>query len=333
MTAVTVVVPTIREDCAQRFLAEWADDLAAARVILVEDNPEPTFTLTGAEHYSWVDIGRDLGKQAEIIPRRTSAVRSWGLRKAWQGGADIIWTLDDDCYPEDGRRGAYLAAIEDVLSGDAYAPSDAWWNTIDGSGLHPRGYPYGVREAMRPVMVHHGLWSNVPDLDGVTQLANPDFRLPPAQASQYVPSGALFPMCVMNLAWRAEMTPAMYMLLMGQCACGDPWGFDRFDDIWAGMFEKRICDHLGYAVSSGAPSVRHSRASDPAVNARLEAGGMAAHEDLWPYVNGIRLTASTVAGCYQEIAEAVASYGSGPYWKRLGEAMDVWAGLFEKETP
>jgi len=332
MTAITVVMPTIREDCARRFLTEWAEDLAGARVIVIEDNPEPSFTLPGRiEHYAWRDIDRELGSQAWIIPRRMSAVRSYGFLKALQGGAGIIWTLDDDCYPEEAHRGGYLAAVEQALSGQA--PPDAWWNTIDGTGLYPRGYPYGIREASRPVMLHHGLWSEVPDLDGITQLANPRFRLPPASGNQYVPSGALFPMCVMNLAWRAELTPAMYMLLMGQDAHGTRWGFDRFDDIWAGLFAKRICDHLGYAVSSGAPGVRHSRASDPAVNARLEAPGMAAHEKLWPVIARVPLTAATVAGCYREMAAAIRDWGAAPdtgregYWGRLSFAMALWADL------
>lgn len=326
MTAVAVVMPTIREDCARRWLDAWAGDFSGARVIVVEDNPEPTFTLPGAEHYSWADVDRDLGAASRIIPRRTSAVRSYGFWLAWHGGADIIWTLDDDCYPEDGWRGRYLTELKDVLTGTV--PGDAWVNTIAGTGLYPRGYPYGVREASRPVMLHHGLWSGVPDLDGITQQAHPRFRLTPAADRRTVPGGALFPMCVMNLAFRAELVPALYMLLMGQDPAGRPWGFDRFDDIWAGLFAKRICDHLGWAVTSGMPGIVHTRASDPVVNARLEAAGMAAHEDFWPYVQRIPLTADTVAGCYAELAAAVARFGGGGYWESLGEAMTAWAGLF-----
>ena len=332
--SVAVVVPTIREECLKRWLDEWRDDLRdGARVIVVEDNPERSFAVPeGVEHYAWCDIDADLGGKAWIIPRRTSAVRSWGLLKAYRGGADVIWTLDDDCYPEDWRRGTYLDLVTRALA--AEAEGDSWFNTIDalsGNGLYPRGYPCGIRGAIRPVMVHHGLWSNVPDLDGITQLANPDFRLEPCYGYEDVPRGRFFPMCVMNLAWRREMTPAMYLLLMGQDQHGKPWGFNRFDDIWAGLFTKRITDHLGYAVRSGPPSIHHSRASDPVRNAELEAPGIAAHEDFWPYVSGIRLTGSTVGECYRELARAVAAYPGGEYWPRLGEAMTVWASLFGGE--
>ena len=323
---VAVVVPTIREDCALRWLEEWKDDLADARVILVEDNPEPTFAITGAEHYSWRDFA-DLGDDAWIIPRRTSACRSFGLLKALEGDADIIWTTDDDCYPEEAHRGRFLEALQGAFAQPAQDTS--WWNTIDGTGLEPRGYPYRIREQAVPVMLHHGLWSNVPDLDGITQLANPGFRLPPCSDREVVPYGRLFPMCIMNAAFRREAAPLMYMLLMGKDGHGDPWGFDRFDDIWGGVLAKLAADRLGWAVTSGTPGVHHSRASDPHRNAALEAPGMAAHEDLWPYLRDVPLTGTTAGECYGEFADAIEAYGGESprpgYWQSLATAMREWA--------
>ena len=330
--SVTVVVPTIREECALRWLDEWKDDLRDARVILVEDNPEPTFAISGAEHYSWRDF-TELGEDEWIIPRRTSACRSFGFLKALQGDADIIWTTDDDCYPEEGRKGSFLRELESAFTAPATSGDvmDGWWNTISSAGIYPRGYPYGIR---REVMAHHGLWSNVPDLDGITQLANPGLRLGPAEYVDVVPAGAFFPFCIMNVAFRREAAPLLYMLLMGQDSGGERWGFDRFDDIWAGLFLKKTADHLGWAVTSGAPSVHHSRASDPRRNAELEAPGMAAHEDFWQHIRDVKLTGTTPAECYAELAGATGSFGGGAaregYWATLADAMRLWAGHAEK---
>lgn len=325
---VTVVVPTIREECAKRWVQEWKADLDGVRIIFVEDNPQPTFFLRGVEHYSWADIDRELGADSWIIPRRTSACRSYGFLKALESDTEIIWTMDDDCYPEWGRRFSYVQAIQDCFT---MVPEDTWWNTlgITGAGhMRPRGYPYDVR-GDKPVMVHHGLWSNVPDLDGATQLKNPDFRLGPCEKREVIPSGKLFPMCIMNVAFTREMTPAMYMLLMGKDGQDQPWGFDRFDDIWGGVFMKKIADHLGYAVTSGAPSIKHSRASDPNVNFKLEAAGMAAHEKFWRYIDDHEIQGGTVAGCYKYLAEIVGRYdGESPrrdYWYYLSDAMKIWA--------
>ena len=327
--SVTVVIPTIREDCAKRWIREWEDDLEGIRIIMVEDNPEPTFDVSGVEHYSWRDINADLGDDSWIIPRRTSACRSYGFLKALQGHDDIIWTMDDDCYPEDEIKGQYLGYLISILSTSVY--EHPWWNTIGGTGLYPRGYPYDIRSSRKPVMLHHGLWSNVPDLDGITQLANPGFRMTPSKTYDPVPFGRFFPMCIMNVAFRKDMTPLMYMLLMGKDRDGTDWGYDRFDDIWAGLFVKKTIDHLGWACTSGTPSVHHSRASDPVKNAELEKLGMAVHERFWEHIRDAQLRGRTPGECYLELAGAVEAFGEPSprdgYWKNLASAMRRWAIL------
>ena len=130
----------------------------------------------------------------------------------------------------------------------------------------------------------------------------------------------------MNLAFRPAMIPALYFLLMGRHRDGSPWPFDRFGDIWAGVIVKRIADHLGFAISSGAPSVLHSRASNPEVNLQKETPGYPVNEILWRRVDAIGLSAETVAGCYQQIAEALEM--DGEYWRTLKHAMQTWASLF-----
>jgi Reversibly glycosylated polypeptide len=335
---ITVVIATVREHSVRQWLAEWEDDLKDARVIVIEDSdpgtdPEARFVLdTGAyrnlSHHARADIERDLGGKSWIIPRRSSACKSYGFLKAFREGAGAIWTLDDDCYPEEGWKGHYLPLLEKRLVREL--PSPGWYNTIGETGLHPRGFPYGIREEKHPVMIHHGLWSWIPDLDGITAREYPDFRMLPAVGTEVVPPG-FFPMCGMNLAFRREMTPAMYFMLMGQDTDGNHWGFDRFDDIWAGLFAKRICDHLGYAVTSGSPGIRHTKESDPDERVRKEATGIKAHEKFWqqvayPDLNGCL----TVAECYQELAEAVAEEiipGWASYWRQLSRAMQIWLEL------
>jgi reversibly glycosylated polypeptide/UDP-arabinopyranose mutase len=318
-----VVMPTNREQHALKWAEQW-EELKGSRIIVVEDNPEPAFHLPNwVEHYSWQDMDKDLGEDAWIIPRRTAACRSYGFLKALQGDEDIIWTLDDDCYPEVERRGTYLSTLEGIFTG-ASMPDDSWWNTMAHTEFFPRGHPYQVREDERPHKLHMGGWSCVPDFDGKTQLANPDYRAAPWLRTQFVPSQRYFAMSAMNLAFRRELTPVMYQLLMG-----GKYVFDRFDDIWCGLFMKKVLDHLGWSCTSGAPSIHHSRASDPERNARVEAPGLIVNEDLWTYVQDIWLDGDTPAQCYHELAAYIADYeGPAPYagyWLKLAEAMDLWA--------
>ena len=298
---IAVVVPTNRPLIGE-FLEAWEPQLAGrAEVVVMEDAPERTADLPGwVWHYAHDDVAEDLGDQAWIIPAGSSACRSYGTLAALRLGADIIWHLDDDCRPEPGV--SYLNLLTTQLSSDV--PDQRWWNTLwIQDDLYPRGYPYRVRGRTWPVMIHHGLWSHVPDLDGRTQLEHPELRLPQAWRTDVVPYGAFFPMCGMNLAFRRQAAPVMYMGLQGR-----DYPYDRFDDMWAGLFAKKIADHLGWAVTSGAPSIRHDRASDAARNAEIEAPGIEAHEDLWPHIAAAGLMSRTAADCYAELAADVACF-------------------------
>jgi Reversibly glycosylated polypeptide len=123
------------------------------------------------------------------------------------------------------------------------------------------------------------------------------------------------------------MIPALYFLLMGKDHRQIAWPYDRFGDIWAGVFVKKVADHLGLAISSGGPSIFHSRASNPEVNLQKETPGYPVNEVLWRKVEAIGLSAKTVAGCYEEIAENLDM--DGDYWTELRSAMKVWAALFQ----
>ena len=205
---------------------------------------------------------------------------------------------------------------------------------MDADHMFPRGYPYEIRQS-RPVGIFHGLWSGIPDLDGVTALAYPDFRTREAETLEVVPQGKLFPMCGMNLAFRRELLPAMYFMLQGKNRREEPYPFDRFDDIWAGLFAKRIADHFGYAVVSGAPSIVHTKESDPQERVRKEAPGIVAHEKLWKVVADWNISAAeTPAEAYRMLADAVESARFvlpeyRMYWRELSRAMRRWADFTE----
>jgi hypothetical protein len=325
----------------RRWLDAWRVELKDCRVILVEDSPSKTFDLNTAgynfEHYAWDDIDRDLGGDSWIIPRCTSAVKSYGFLKA---KGDITWTLDDDCFPEDHRQAGYNArdnysqTITIRLSSSRI--NSIWFNTMQGTGLFPRGFPYDTVRGVSPVGIWHGLWSNIPDLDGITALDRPEFRTKPSSTTEVVPYGKLFPMCGMNLAFRPELLPVMYFMLQGHEKTNNglkKLPFDRFDDIWAGLFAKKTADRLGYAVVSGAPSIRHTKESDPQVRVEKEAPGIAVHESLWRHIEDVSLAGFTdPASCYVRFAAAVDTFGlvdpdHRNYWFKLARAMRTWAEL------
>lgn len=311
---IVIVVPTIRAERIQDWLEKWSGELKNAHIIIVEDNPHKTFKIDqeNVTHYAWNDIDQDLKENAWIIPRRTAAVRSYGFYKAYQLKPDMIITLDDDCYPDDLD---FIDTHRKYLS-NSYPTR---WIQHAQSNLKMRGVPKQTEEF--GCVLNMGLWSNVPDLDGETQKENPEFRIKKQNFNFHLAKNQYAPISSMNLSVRPEAIPAFYFLLMGP-----EWGFDRFDDIWAGIFLKKISDHLGYTITGGSPYIWHDRASNPDTNIEKEKTGKKVNEFLWKDIDQIELTAKNFKDCYIELAQKLSTYS--PYWEKLKKAMIIWANLF-----
>jgi hypothetical protein len=283
-----VVVPTNRPERCREFICCWSEIFKKHQVCLyvIEDGPRVTFRHELADrHFSWKDIDIELGKMADIIPRKSASVRNFGFYKAYQEGMDYILTLDDDVVPGDGDL---IEEFEKVfISG---APLSPYLNLFEllsefqDSHLFPRGFPISDRKS-REVLVQTGVWNGSLDLDGMTQLlcSDPESRWKFMKSVISVPIGAAVTLSSMNLAFKRQAVPMMYQLDMGGNGCYNRWG-----DIWAGLVAKRICDNLGYpVVVNTKASVQHSRLSDPFANLESEAPGYVINEKIW---RGLLLT-------------------------------------------
>lgn len=277
---------------------------------------------------------------AKIIPRQTDCIRSFGYWRAYQDGMDAIYTVDDDCiWTMDTLRGHVANLTNSYLIPE--------WR---GIVRHQRGIPFSCRKFAPRITgvtnaVSIGEWSGVPDYDGPTQLVLGglseagmatedsvakelmDATAPKRVAGMIAGVGVFPPMCGMSLAFTRGLVPAMYFLLMGKA-----YPYDRFGDIWAGMFAKRVCDHLGYPFVLGGAPVVHKRASNPWVNMRKELAALEAHEGFWEEVYRLVINGETVAECYADLARKLDSkYLDPEYLQQLKEAMLSWVGLFEEE--
>ena len=319
-----VVIPTIR---SLSFLVEWKDQFKDCTLIVIEDRPKkeietPTMGFRAVYHYCWADIAKDMGKDEWIFSRNNAGIRSYGFWKAYSLGADIIITIDDDCYPTgEGFVEQHVSNLQDK------APS-SWFPTFPHpSYMFTRGFPYDVRGVL-PVVVSHGLWSNKMDMDAKTQIAIGEVNVPAyPPLRQFVPKGSYFPMSSMNLAFTRQVAPLMYFPLMGNDPKGNAWGYDRYDDIWAGIFVKKIVDHLGLAVVNGSPFVEHKKASNPEVNLVKEKEGMLENERLWKEVSGVVLKETTITRCLEELLRAE-FFKKSAYFQKLQIAMKIWITLF-----
>ncbi len=308
------------------FLEEWREEFSKRDVFLyiIEDKdnretsvPEWLNNFTIITHR---DIKDCLDKKSWIIPFKTSAIRSFGYYMAWADNCDYILTLDNDCYPENENYWI-LGHIENLQS----KVTLDWVSSLPDSDLETRGFPYMIRDKS-PIGVSHGLWSNVPDFDGIDMLKYPEKRFKAELKSKLIPRYSFYPMCGMNLAFTREMAPLMYFGLQGPS-----WGFDQYDDIFGGIFSKKVMDHLGYGVISGYPSVEHRKQSNAFINLKKQVPGLLLNEHLWKEVQKIKLTKKTPVECYIELAQKLPNTVEGDvdgWLLKQKEAMLIWAKLF-----
>jgi len=180
---------------------------------------------------------------------------------------------------------------------------------------------------------YNGLWTNV-IYAYKTNAGGYFWSGKKMNVADIVPHGAYHSFCGMNAMWRRDAIVLSYHMLMGKKVYGATMTqlpFDRFGDIWCGIIQKKICDHLGWAVSSGTPYIHHDRASNPFTNLRKEANGIEVNEWFWEKIDAIDLSKLTnAASCYFSIGSQISLWGGEhkEYWNMLGNAMMRWAVLF-----
>ena len=314
-----VVLPTHRSENFAAWLEAWQPLFSKHRIKLfvIEDHPEPSIKLPELDFPAVVYTRADI---PDFIPTATGSCRSYGLLKAYQEGFDAI-TLDDDCRPHGDPIAAYK---------DAWASPWPVSNYFDvghtfGLGEYMRGYPFKDRNQAQ-ALIQYGGWHNVPDFDAVTQQ---EYELGGKPIDGYkfdervlaMPIGVGFTGCIMNVAIKHAAIPLMYQLIMGN----ERVGYDRWDDIWSGLFAKKICDHLRIPILiNGRASIIHTRASDTATNLQKEQGGYLLNEFLWERLQSIELEGKDILSCYEELASLMPATWFGEKGDKIIRGMFAW---------
>lgn len=291
---IVCVVPTIRPQQMEKFREAWKGLFAKHNVTLITvwDGEDPGISIIGDDLDKITDgkpnVHHLIDGYEDCFYRFTDSCRNYGFVAAAKLNPDYILTLDDDVEPYD-NNGVYpqphaikmglipdpIQAHLDVLNKRV---SLSWMNTADYRGSadyntfeYMRGFPYSTRNEA-PVMLSHGVWTGVPDLDGETQLKHTGEggRLPIFNLTYYngpIPKGVLFPLCGMNMMIRREALPYFYFAPMGPDTGLD---LHRFGDIWMGIHLKSAFDGFNWACYTGGSTVLHTRASDAKKNVEQE---------------------------------------------------------------
>lgn len=273
MSNIAVVVPTIREENYREFVKKW-DTLFRHHnitLITIKDGEDPELTCNkGLFTYSVRSI---MGDDFDLIYNKNDGVRNLGFAfiAVELPRIEYIITLDDDCYPNDNDP------IQEHIDALQMRVPTSWIST---ASHYMRGFPYAVRNE-NEVVLSHGVWENVKDWDAPTQLTRGNRDVTFYKGP--IPKGIMYPMCIMNVAFKRKMLPFMY-----QAPMGEKIGLDRFADIWSGINAKREIDKQGWAAVTGYSTIYHSRASDVFTNLVKEAKGIGLNEEYWKDTKEIR---------------------------------------------
>ena len=195
-----------------------------------------------------------------------------GIRRAIDDGAEILIVLDDDCFPEtDQTLDSFINAHEQALKPQLVEMFEVVTDPPS------RGTPYFNRTITMPVAASMGFWSEIGDYDAAAQLVHGARH--PMTFSRKTMHGRYFPLCGMNLAFRATEWPWCQFV-----------NVPRFDDIWQGFLWQRKAFAQGQCFNLAGPIVRHSRQSNVWANLRDEVLNLERNETIWKDIYQSQLT-------------------------------------------
>ena len=253
-----------------------------------------------------------------LIPYNSDNRRNVGFLLAMDQGADLLISIDDDNEP---RIQDDFIAEHNILNRRTNTVIDSengWFNICTmlhvqpKFPIHPRGFPYRIRQSKPPVQRHRtadlpvgmnvGLWFDDPDIDAITRNYQHFNVTGWDERTRYLAPGTWTPINTQNTALLAELIPAYYYIPMD--APIDGLRIDRFGDILSGLFCKKVCDQLGFAVRVGGPICHHRRTPHNLFkDLHQELAGIALLEELTAWLEQVRLTGSNASQAYLSLAD------------------------------
>ena len=300
-------------------------------------------------------FGLNYQRYLSVIPERSHAETSFGFLVAYEEQPNFVIELDDDVFPVQGHHAIdHHANNLFNRNGVTVYSKGRWYNSMENLDLNittrlfSRGHPYALEARTEDFVwsdegdecvLNMGLWAGCPDLDALTILYHGGLdgrcgvKGKGCRREKVIAGhGTYFALCSMNTAFRPKIIPAFYQLYMGFMGVG------RFDDIWSGLFLKKIADHIGDGVCLGEPTVYHDkRPRDTFKDLRMELEGMVINETLWKMVDEIELDGKTYWDSYnsltQNLEKTVAKLRTPMHQKFMLvqiEKMKLWLKIIDR---
>ena len=267
---------------------------------------------------------KHLGFGEGFVPAITDNRRNIGVLRAWEQGADVLISIDDDnyCLSNSDFVGAHHVVGSSIATSEStdLASGAPWYNICTGlnaqinDAFYARGFPYKARmpecqatlspitdESAR-ISVNAGLWLDDPDVDAMSRLVQGP-RIASAKPGAVVLAPETWsPINTQNTALLRDAIPAYYYVRMGFPIQG--MKIDRFGDILSGYFLQKCAKHLGDGVRIGDPVAEHRRSPHNLFKDLFhELAGMVVVEELLPWLQALPLEGNDYASAYASLAD------------------------------
>ena len=283
-----------------------------------------------------------LGISDSFIPWNSDNRRNIGFLRAWESGADVLISIDDDNYCLSGSNfvGSHhvVGSTTADVKGASLAAGGSWYNICKqlkaqiSDDFYARGFPYSARRPqaqaeltsllgeVRRISVNAGLWTDDPDVDAMSRLVQAP-RVHSADPSSVILAPETWsPINTQNTSLIREAIPAYYYVRMGFPIQG--MKIDRFGDILSGYFLQKCAKHLGDVVRIGDPVAEHRRSPHNLFKDLFhELAGMVVVEELLPWLQNLELQGDNYIQAYSSLADALTSAAgtfSGFVWDEGG---------------
>jgi len=266
---------------------------------------------------NYLDIKRQeelAPKLANYIPYNTLTRRNFGMLFAYQMGADVIITIDDDNFVRDEDYLKAHSIVGEIKELKCISSDVGWYNVCevlkeerDRYFFH-RGFPIDQRKfnvepkistKKTKIIANEGLWVDSPDVDVIALLNYGDLKVVNFNSSLFgnnfiLEKGTWCPLNTQNTAIAREALPSFFL---------NPPQI-RYDDIWASFILRKIADHLGDSVSYGQPIAEHKRnIHNYLKDLEKEFDGMKRTPELIKELRAIELSGKSYFDCTYELME------------------------------
>ncbi|PIR89077.1 MAG: hypothetical protein COU07_03230 [Candidatus Harrisonbacteria bacterium CG10_big_fil_rev_8_21_14_0_10_40_38] len=272
--------------------------------------------------------------------------RNIGILLAYEKGAEIIVTIDDDNFVvEKDFIGKNLIVGKEV-SLDCLSSNTKWVNVCqflkekNDFPFYHRGFPMEKRwlnekitkkKKTGKVVVNAGFWLEDPDIDAITRLTIPiDVKSYTRDKNFMLDHGTWSPFNSQNTALAREVIPAYFL---------SPY-IGRYDDIWASYIVQRIAHHRKEYISYGLPMVIQKRnPHNYFKDFEKERIGHLLTGKFCDWLDSIKFKKKSYEECFSEIINALPQFINKHkelteeevvYMKKYEEGLRVWKKTIER---